>query len=162
MVSERGTVNAFDPLPRSFIVDSKIRLRRVLPEFLYLLFYSLLLLPATHERKATKMVERSSKILVGCTRGRYHQVAPAMSSIHRRYPLSIAKISVMRGGVSAIARPRDFRGRPPRASITRAHPSSAPLHMSTRLHESSVTVKSIATRVGIASFCFSRFLPSRL
>lgn len=66
------------------------------------------------------------------------------------------------GGVSAIARPRDFRGRPPRASITRAHPSSAPLHMSTRLHESSVTVKSIATRVGIASFCFSRFLPSRL
>lgn len=54
-------------------------------------------------------------------------------------------------GVSAIARPRDFRGRPPRASITRAHPWSAPLHMSTRLHESSVTVKSIATRVGIAA-----------
>lgn len=158
MVSERGIVNAFDPLPRSFIVDSKIRLRRVLLS--QLTFITSLF--ATHERKATKMVERSSKILVSCTRGRYHQVAPAMSSIHRRYPLSIAKISVMRGGVSAIARPRDFRGRPPRASITRAHPSSAPLHMSTRLHESSVTVKSIATRVGIASFCFSRFLPSRL
>lgn len=56
------------------------------------------------------------------------------------------------GGASAIARPRDFlRGRPPRASITRAHPWSAPSHTSTRLHESSVTVKSIATRVGIAA-----------
>lgn len=102
------------------------------PWILYHLFH---LFHASSALPRDKVSETKPRIQ---RRRRYIRYESPFAFPSPRYPLW--------GGVSAIARPRDFRGRPhppPRASITRAHPSSAPLHMSTRLQESSVTVKTV-------------------